>query len=224
MPNEFQQAAFNADIDKIKELLKNKQNPYTQNDFGQYPILCALELPAQYSADYKKNKQQIFSLLLPYYEHLEVYADNIGDNIMHYLAKFNYNNELNNIIKNCNDNNIFFVANKSNQLPIHLAIMNKNQRAFELLLNIPKMTTYVDKNTKNMLHHIAHYGTSDMLNYYLSLTDDISSLVNAKDIDSHTPMHKVINYNKSQDASFIRTKLLEKGAEELEGGFSPYFK
>lgn len=223
MSNELHQAALDGDVEKVKLLLEQRVNPFETNESGQYPIFCALELPVSgyHSSDLRKRKEAIFHLLLPYYVDIKAYHDAAGDTLLHYVAQYGYDVILLALKRKLGtDESAFFIENNFGQQPIHIAIMSKKQSIFETLLAIPGMAAVSDWNQQNLIHHIAHYGTSDMLRYYCK-NNDVRPYINAKDKTDSIPAQIALEFNTTSDVNEIMEILMANGSAKAVRPLSP---
>lgn len=224
MSGELHQAALDGDLAAVTLLLEQDANPIERDEqTGQYPLFCALELPAHASHDLKAQKAQIFALFLPYYSDLTEFRDPSGETVIHYAAKHGYDSIIQNLKGNAApDYALFFTANNFGQIPIHFAIMNKKKLSFDGLLQIPTMTTVVDWNGQNLIHHIAHYGTPAMLRAYFTANKDARSIINDLDKDGNTPAKVAIEFNTTSNVDEIMDVLEKHGAIKAYRTLSPF--
>ena len=224
MSGELHQAALDGDLAAVILLLEQNANPLEPNaETGQYPLFCALELPLHASPDLKAQKAQIFALLLPYYSDLTEFRDPSGETVIHYVAKYGYDSIIQNLKENAApDYSLFFMENNFGQRPIHFAIINKKKLSFDGLLQIPNMSTVIDWNGQNLIHHIAHYGTPAMLRTYFTANKDVSSFINAHNSDGNTPAKVAIEFNTTSNVDEMMDVLEEHGAIKAVRTLSPF--
>lgn len=219
MSDNLYDMASRGDLTQVRTILAQRDfdclaaHPDTQ----QYAFMYALELPVSYARELKEHKTQIFYLLKPDLSNATNYCDKSGNNMLHYLIQYYYEEPLQYVLRqtqNSNDFSIFFQSNHFGQQPIHYAIRFKQDKLFAELLGIPGMLTNIDWNNRNLIHHIAHYGTPDMLIAYckkLSL-EERSTYINAVDIDGKTPYEIAKTCNSTDNRLEIMELLITYGA------------
>lgn len=227
MSDALYEAADAGDLVKVRTLLANGASRFAANeDNGQYPFMNALTLPVRSSLDLKQRKEDIFNLLRPEFPDIHNYVDRSGETMVHYLIKFDYAEPLSYLMRQAAasaDYSIFSKGNNFDQKPIHAAIMCKREDMVADLLQIPNMKTTMDWNNRNLIHHMAHYGTPAMLRSYCdSLTKvQLFEYINATDIDGKTPYQFAKDYNSTDDRSEIMEILVAHGATVYRS-FSPF--
>lgn len=221
MSNELHQAALDGDVEKVKLLLTQGVSPLEQDAFGQYPIFCALDLPHYHTSDLRKRKEEIFHLLLLYYPNISTFADAAGDTLLHYVAKYGYDVILLALKRKLEVDSLAFTAeNNFGQKPIHYAILNKRQSIFETLLAIPGMAAVSDWNQRNLIHHIAQYGTPEMLRFYCK-HNNVAPYINAKDKSDRTPAQVALDLNATSDVNEILEILIANGSTKVVRSLTP---
>ncbi|MGV3740172.1 MAG: ankyrin repeat domain-containing protein [Gammaproteobacteria bacterium] len=223
MSNELHQAALDGDVEKVRLLLEQGASPIEKDESGQYPIFCALELPVSgyHASDLRKRKEEICHLLLPYYEDIKAYHDSAGDTLLHYVAKYGYDVILLALKRRLGgDESAFFIENNFGQKPIHIAILSKKQFIFETLLAIQGMAAVNDWNQQNLIHHIAHYGTPEMLQFYCK-HNDVRLYINAKDKTDRSPAQLALEFNTTSNVNQIIEILMAHGSAKAVRPLSP---
>jgi len=222
MTYELHDAALAGDVQQVKSLLDQGHDPLQPDEVGQYPILCALSLPAYHPTVLKQQKEAIYNILLPYYSDVGNYRDRSGETVIHYMAKYNYDTLL---MKHTLNNGLdiaLHTENKIGQKPIHYAIMRKNEAIFDRLFQSTQDKTASDRHGQNLIHHIAHYGTPAMLKKFCKEVGDVSPYITAKNDNGLTPAQIAINFNTTSDVNHMMDVLVEHGATRENRAPSPY--
>lgn len=219
MSSELYKAASEGNIHKVKTLLAASPELSIQGD--EHPLFAALELPVSYEENLKTQKTVIFHLLLQHSPAMITDKINAGETVIHYLIKFHYENIYFDL-KPKLDPKILETHNNFGQYPIHYAIMHKNERIFIDLLAIPSIRALVDWNGQNLAHHIAHYGTPEMLVAMLEGVEDKRSVVCQLDHSGNTPGQIALDLNTTSDVNAILDILEQHGASRPRRLISPF--
>jgi hypothetical protein len=112
------------------------------------------------------------------------------------------------------DYSIFFMGNHFDQKPIYFAIMQKQDAIVDMLLKIPNMQTIGDWNNRNLIHHMAQYGSAAMLRSYCASvsTVQLARYIDMVDVDGNPPYLLARDCNGSNERADIMDILVAHGA------------
>lgn len=164
------------------------------------------------------NQEEIIKLLLSYECNLD-YIDIDGKSILHYPIKYGYNNIFKIIIDNSKDIigiQVYNIKDKTNNTPLHYAVLYNNSVAIACLLDIDTNFNVNSANDEgNTPLHIAVYNNNiDNINLLLKSKDIHVNVLNNQGlsvfhiavIKRYTDVLKIFIYDKRFNINAIETK------------------
>lgn len=215
------QLALNGDTAFLDLLAAGYIDPTLLNKQEQSPIYSAIILPALCSQAQKEQKTKIFNELFAKDVTILSHQDTSGETILHYLARFGYEEVLQKIISSSLDLSAFFIHGKWGKYPIHDAILNGYEAIFKQLLPLKSkindttldMASIIDGNGQSLLHYVAQYGSAPLVAHYCDkISSTIDDYINQEDVNGETPLSLAMNHRISSDKDNIAEILMDHGA------------
>lgn len=196
-------AAASGHYHTVQVLLALGASPLKTNAQGQLPLHSALLVPVLHDDGLMDRKSAIFRALLAVDPETITVQDVSGDTVCHLLAAFGFDKLLSEVMAR----NVKDACHKSNQsqYPIHIAILNNQLGAAEVLLGLKEVALLADAEGRVALHYAAKYGTKPMVALCCKATPDI----NVQDGAHKTPLLVAVEAN-NREAIHL---LLEQGAD-----------
>lgn len=176
-------AASQGHLFTVKALLAKGANVHKVNAQMQLPIHSALFVPVGHDEKLLIRKEQIVRALLPLTPEALSVQDKAGNTLLHLLAKHDFNLIVAELV--AKNPKLAFVANNSSLYPIHIAILNQQQKTIDVLLTIKGVSSLADGQECLPIHYAARYGTSEMIQ---SCCNSTIAHLNSQDTQERTPL------------------------------------
>jgi ankyrin repeat protein len=162
------------------------------------------------------NQEEIIKLLLSYECKID-YIDIDGKSILHYPIKFGYNNILKIMLDNSKDiigMSIYNIKDKTNNTPLHYAVLYNNSVALNVLLDIDSNINTANDEGNTPLHIAVYNNNIDNINLLLKNKDIQVNLLNNNGlsvfhiavIKRYIDILKIFIYDKTFNINVIETK------------------
>ena len=186
-------AAYAGETDKVEQLLMNGAGFATLRRFWETPLHLAV----------KNGDHMTVEVLLSHGVSFLNFQDHKGRTALCLAVQSNDEEMVNLLLKNGVEP---FIVNDKKESPLHIAVKNKNEEIFELLLDYTKKADQLnlqDKKGRTVLHKAVK---SNIKNRRLIRLLDLGADVNIKDDLGCTPLQ----YARNNKTIFL---LLERGAD-----------
>jgi len=162
------------------------------------------------------NQEEIIKLLLSYECNID-YIDIDGKSILYYPIKYGYNNILKTILNNSKDIigiSIYNIKDKTNNTPLHYAVLYNNTVAVNIILDIDSKINTANDEGNTPLHIAVYNNNIDNINLLLKSEDIQVNLLNNQGlsvfhiavIKRYINILKIFLYDKRFDINIIETK------------------
>ena len=195
----------------VQALLALGASPFIINAQGQLPLHSALLVPVLHDDGLMERKADIFRALLAVDPHTITAQDESGDTVCHLLAAFGFDGLLSEVMARHGQD----ACHKNNQshYPIHIAILNNQVGAAQVLLSLEAVATLADAEGRVALHYAAKYGTKGMVLLCCSATPDI----NVQDGARKTPLLVAVEVNNREAIQVLLEQDADVSIKDYQG-------
>lgn len=241
--NELQLHAYKADVKAVKNLLKNtKFSPFAANKNEEIVLQSTLILFLSQlnNPEIKNQKTAIFRIFLQklkdLYQENSIKAlaifrhkDAAGNNFLHYMATYGFDELFEELLHDddwirqalIGNDGLIFQCNNFSRYPIHVAVLNNQEKIVKLFLDIPGVATLKDSRGQIALHYSAKFANQNIVqlccNVFGNLADK-DNYINLLDADEKTPL-MLANEMENIKAQEV---LIERGAKNNLNGFQRF--
>ncbi|MFT4059213.1 MAG: ankyrin repeat domain-containing protein [Legionella sp.] len=183
-------------------LLAKGADPSKVNAQGQSPIHSTLMLPVSYDEGLIQRKIAIFRALKS--PKLLTMKDGDGNTLLHLMAAGPFHELMAELLQDYQE--LVFWENNIFHYPIHIAILNRQQKVVDLLLAVKGVATKKDSRALVPLHYAACHGSLGIMESCCKVTD-----LDIRDDEERTPLLWAASVG-NQSALEL---LIKKGADPL---------